>query len=41
VIGNILLVPEYGIVGAAWATSVAYCFNAVVKGWLIRKLHFS
>jgi O-antigen/teichoic acid export membrane protein len=37
VIGNILLVPEYGIVGAAWATSVAYCFNAVVKAWLVRK----
>jgi O-antigen/teichoic acid export membrane protein len=38
VIGNILLVPEYGIVGAAWATSVAYCFNAVVKFCLVRFL---
>ncbi|MFL1464666.1 flippase [Marinobacter sp. HN1S83] len=38
VIGNILLVPEYGIVGAAWATSVAYCLNAVVKAWLVRLL---
>jgi len=38
VIGNILLVPEYGIVGAAWATSVAYCFNAVVKFCLVRRL---
>ena len=36
VIGNILLVPKYGIVGAAWATSVAYCLNAVVKAWLVR-----
>jgi O-antigen/teichoic acid export membrane protein len=36
VIGNILLVPEYGIVGAAWATSVAYCFNALVKAYLVR-----
>jgi len=31
-------VPKYGIVGAAWATSVAYCFNAVVKGYLVRRL---
>lgn len=39
IIGNILLVPEYGIVGAAWATSVAYCFNAGVKVWMVRSLH--
>lgn len=38
IIGNIVLVPEYGIVGAAWATSVAYCFNACVKAWLVRQL---
>jgi O-antigen/teichoic acid export membrane protein len=37
VLGNIILVPEYGIVGAAWATSVAYCSNAGIKAWLIRK----
>ena len=37
VIGNILLVPKYGIVGAAWATSLAYVLNAVVKFWLSRK----
>lgn len=35
--GNILLIPEYGIVGAAWATSIAYGINAVVKFWLVRK----
>lgn len=38
VAGNIMLVPEYGIVGAAWATSVAYCFNAVVKFYMVRLL---
>ena len=38
VIGNIVLVPKYGIVGAAWATSVAYCFNAVCKFLLVRWL---
>ncbi|MBF7052529.1 flippase [Halomonas sp. KAO] len=38
VIGNILLVPEYGIVGAAWATSVAYFFNAVVKFYMVKLL---
>jgi O-antigen/teichoic acid export membrane protein len=37
IIGNILLVPKYGIVGAAWATSLAYVLNAVVKFWLVRK----
>ena len=35
--GNLLLIPEHGIIGAAWATSLAYGFNAVVKFWLIRK----
>ncbi|WP_421911080.1 flippase [Marinobacter sp.] len=35
--GNLLLIPEHGIIGAAWATSIAYGFNAVVKFWLIRK----
>lgn len=37
IIGNILFVPKYGIVGAAWATSIAYCFNAVIKAVLVRK----
>ncbi|MDD2557440.1 MAG: flippase [Desulfuromonas sp.] len=36
VVGNILLVPQFGIVGAAWATSVAYCFDAALKAWLVR-----
>lgn len=35
--GNLLLVPEHGIIGAAWATSLAYGFNAAIKFWLIRK----
>lgn len=38
IIGNILLVPEYGIAGAAGATSLAYCLNAFVKLLLIRRL---
>lgn len=36
VTGNVVLIPKYGIVGAAWATSLAYCFDAVVKWRLIR-----
>lgn len=36
VVGNIILVPEYGIVGAAWATSFAYCINAVIKACFVR-----
>lgn len=39
VVGNIVLIPEYGIVGAAWATSMAYCFNALVKAWLVRRIN--
>lgn len=35
--GNLLLIPQYGIVGAAWATSIAYGLNAAVKFWLIGK----
>lgn len=38
VAGNVLLVPTYGILGAAWATSVAYCLNAVLKVWLVKKM---
>lgn len=37
-VGNVVLVPEYGIVGAAWATSVAYLFDAGVKAWMVRRL---
>ncbi|MEX0373683.1 oligosaccharide flippase family protein [Spiribacter roseus] len=37
VVGNILLVPTYGIIGAAWATSGAYVLNAIVKGWLVHR----
>lgn len=39
VVGNVILVPEYGIVGAAWATSLAYCFNTAVKAWQVRRLN--
>jgi O-antigen/teichoic acid export membrane protein len=37
IVGNILLVPRFGIVGAAWATSVAYLCNALIKFYLVRK----
>lgn len=36
VAGNIILVPDYGVVGAAWATSLAYSLNAVLKYWIVR-----
>lgn len=36
--GNVLLIPKHGIVGAAWATSVAYCFDALAKAVLVRRL---
>jgi O-antigen/teichoic acid export membrane protein len=36
VMGNILLIPRYGIVGAACATSLAYCFNAAIKFFLVK-----
>lgn len=34
--GNIVLIPLYGLVGAALATSIAYMLNAVVKVVLVR-----
>ncbi|MCK0743688.1 flippase [Chromohalobacter nigrandesensis] len=37
VVGNVLLVPKYGIIGAAWATSISYIFNVVVKFYMVRK----
>ena len=39
VAGNIVLVPEFGVVGAAWATSVAYCSNAAFKVWIVRRVN--
>lgn len=38
VVGNVVLIPLYGVVGAAWATSAAYCFNAALKAWFVRKV---
>ena len=37
IFSNILLIPKFGIVGAAGATSIAYCFNAMTKNWLVKK----
>lgn len=36
VVLNVMLIPAFGIVGAAWATSGAYVANAFVKGFLVR-----
>lgn len=38
IIGNILLVPEYGIVGAAWATSFSYIVIAVGELVLVTRV---
>ena len=38
IVGNVLLIPKHGIVGAAWATSVAYFFDAMAKAVLVRRL---
>ncbi len=35
---NILLIPQFGIVGAAMSTSIAYSFNAMTKVWLFARL---
>lgn len=37
IVGNIILIPKFGIMGAAWATSIAYCFNATIKFYLVRQ----
>lgn len=37
--GNVLLIPELGIIGAALATSIAYCSNAAIKRILIKNIH--
>jgi len=38
VAGNILLIPEFGLPGAAAATSGAYVLDAAIKFWLVRLL---
>lgn len=37
VTGNLILIPAYGLIGAACATSLAYIANAIIKQFLIRK----
>ena len=42
IIFNIVLIPEYGLFGAAWATSAVYCFSALIKFSLVRQtLHLT
>ena len=36
IIGNIILIPKYGILGAAWVTTTSYCLDALIKFWLAR-----
>jgi len=35
---NLLLIPRYGILGAAWATLAAFALAALVSGWLGRRV---
>ncbi|MDA9366603.1 flippase [Pseudomonadales bacterium] len=42
VICNIVLIPEHGLLGAACATSIAYCLNALIKFSLVKRtLHLT
>jgi len=34
ILANVMLIPRYGIVGGAFATSLAYSLNGVLKLWL-------
>ena len=36
--GNLFLIPQCGIVGAAMATSMAYVFDAIVKVYLVNRI---
>ena len=38
IILNIILIPRFGVGGAAWATSISYSFNAIIKIFVYRKL---
>ena len=35
---NIILIPQYGFIGAAVATSIAYIFNSVLRIWLLNRI---
>lgn len=37
-VGNIILIPEYGIVGLPGLLAWHYCFNALLKAWMVRRL---
>jgi Na+-driven multidrug efflux pump len=38
IILNIILIPKYGLLGAAVATSIAYSINTILRVWLFSKL---
>jgi len=38
IILNILLIPQYGFIGAAAATSIAYTFNSILRIWLFNRI---
>jgi O-antigen/teichoic acid export membrane protein len=35
---NLVLVPRFGLVGAAWGTAASYAFGAVLSAWLGRRV---
>ncbi|PHS70846.1 MAG: hypothetical protein COB22_07760 [Cycloclasticus sp.] len=36
VVGNLILIPKFGLIGAAIATTVAYCINFILKVFMYR-----
>jgi O-antigen/teichoic acid export membrane protein len=38
VIGNILLIPDFGLLGAATATTIAFSLNLVMKLWVYERI---
>lgn len=38
VIGNILLIPDFGLIGAAASTTIAYTINIVLRLWVYGKI---
>lgn len=38
IILNIFLIPEYGFIGAAIATSIAYTFNSILRIWIVNRI---
>lgn len=41
IILNIFLIPEYGFIGAAIATSISYTANSILKVWIVNRIENS